>query len=170
MKYYKDINNKVYAYSSDGSQDAYIKADLVAITLEERDAILNPPKTLAEAEQEARDRIKAGFIDALSNGSYQSTVTNLLTDNRRSGIDNDKDNLVTMMNIGTYPIDWICKDGVFSIPDVATAQALKDEMELDGLSKYQNKFTKQAQIDNLKALEGDATTPTSVADYNLVVW
>ena len=39
MKYYKDENNQVYAYEADGSQDDYIGENLVAITLEEADAI-----------------------------------------------------------------------------------------------------------------------------------
>lgn len=42
MKYFKDINNNVYAYESDGSQDAYIKQGLTAISEQEKDAILAP--------------------------------------------------------------------------------------------------------------------------------
>ena len=40
MKHYKDpITNEVYAYETDGSQDAYIKPGLVAITDQEADEI-----------------------------------------------------------------------------------------------------------------------------------
>lgn len=40
MKHYKDPNtNEVYAYESDGSQDAFIKEGLVAISDAEADAI-----------------------------------------------------------------------------------------------------------------------------------
>lgn len=40
MKHYKDpVTNEVYAYEADGSQDAYIKEGLVAITDAEADAI-----------------------------------------------------------------------------------------------------------------------------------
>jgi hypothetical protein len=35
MKYYTDLNNSVYAYASDGSQDDFITADKIAITEEE---------------------------------------------------------------------------------------------------------------------------------------
>lgn len=45
MKYYKDPNNKVYAYESDGSQDAYIKPDLTPISESEALALANPPPT-----------------------------------------------------------------------------------------------------------------------------
>lgn len=54
MKYYKDKNNEVYAYESDGSQDAFIADDLVLISKQEALAITNPPPTkeqlIAEAE------------------------------------------------------------------------------------------------------------------------
>jgi hypothetical protein len=40
MKHYKDPNtNELYAYEADGSQDAFIKEGLVAITDAEADAI-----------------------------------------------------------------------------------------------------------------------------------
>ena len=42
MKYYKSASGDVYAYESDGSQDAWIKPDLVPMTQAEIDAHLNP--------------------------------------------------------------------------------------------------------------------------------
>ncbi|MCL0015443.1 MULTISPECIES: tail fiber assembly protein [unclassified Providencia] len=54
MKYYKDKNNEVYAYESDGSQDAFITDDLTLISEQEALAITNPPPSkeqlIAEAE------------------------------------------------------------------------------------------------------------------------
>ena len=54
MKYFKDINNIVYAYESDGSQDEFIIPDLSPITEKEAMDIANPPPThdevIAEAE------------------------------------------------------------------------------------------------------------------------
>ncbi|WP_426576663.1 tail fiber assembly protein [Xenorhabdus stockiae] len=62
MKYYKSEDNKVYAYESDGSQDAWIKPGLIRITDEEADAITNPPLTSEQlqeqAEYEKLDRIR----------------------------------------------------------------------------------------------------------------
>lgn len=56
MKFYKDINNEVYAYEEDGSQDDLI-GDKVLMTAEEVEAYINPPKTpeqiLAEQRAEA---------------------------------------------------------------------------------------------------------------------
>ena len=42
MKYYKDSNNQVYAYESDGSQDQYIKQGLIGITDEDKNFLLAP--------------------------------------------------------------------------------------------------------------------------------
>ena len=39
MKIYKDLNNNLYAYESDGSQDSIIPSDYILITDEEADAI-----------------------------------------------------------------------------------------------------------------------------------
>lgn len=54
MKYYKDKNNEVHAYESDGSQDAFITDDLTLISEQEALAITNPPPSkeqlIAEAE------------------------------------------------------------------------------------------------------------------------
>jgi hypothetical protein len=44
MKYYKDMNNKVFAYELDGSQDHLI-GDKVLMTAEEVELHINPPKT-----------------------------------------------------------------------------------------------------------------------------
>lgn len=57
MKYYKDTQNNVYAYEDDCSQDHLID-DKTAMTDEEVEAHLNPPKTeaqiLAEKVAEAK--------------------------------------------------------------------------------------------------------------------
>ncbi len=61
MKTYKDINNNLWAYEEDGSQDYLIPADFIQITDEEADAIRveqqakfladNPPPTPPTAEE-----------------------------------------------------------------------------------------------------------------------
>jgi hypothetical protein len=43
FKYYKDANNKVYAFEADGSQDAYIKPGLISITNAQADALRATP-------------------------------------------------------------------------------------------------------------------------------
>lgn len=44
MKHYKDSNNNVYAYESDGSQDAYIKPNLTPISEAEAMELANSPQ------------------------------------------------------------------------------------------------------------------------------
>ena len=48
MKFYKDINNQVYAYESDGSQDKFIRPDLIPITDIEADDLRKPPPPTKE--------------------------------------------------------------------------------------------------------------------------
>ena len=50
MKYYK-LNNEVYAFESDGSQDEYITEDMVKMTDEEVDIHINPEKYLTEEQK-----------------------------------------------------------------------------------------------------------------------
>lgn len=42
FKYYKDASNNVYAFEADGSQDAYIKPDLISITKTQADTLRKP--------------------------------------------------------------------------------------------------------------------------------
>lgn len=58
MKYYK-FNNDVYAFELDGSQDDYIKPDMVLMSDEEIDTHLNPEKYLSVEEklQLSRERM-----------------------------------------------------------------------------------------------------------------
>lgn len=51
MKYYKDNQNNVFAYELDGSQDHLI-GDKVAMTAEEIEAHINPPKTAEQIKAE----------------------------------------------------------------------------------------------------------------------
>ncbi|EOV0985542.1 tail fiber assembly protein [Edwardsiella piscicida] len=53
MKYFKDSENCVYAYPSDGSQDGFIKEGLISITEKEAMEIVNPPPTHEELVMQA---------------------------------------------------------------------------------------------------------------------
>ena len=50
MKYYK-LNNEVYAFEIDGSQDDYITDDMIMMTEEEVDRHINPEKYLTEEQK-----------------------------------------------------------------------------------------------------------------------
>jgi len=50
MKYYK-LENVVYAFEDDGSQDDYIKPEMVLMTSEEVDKHINPEKYFTEGQK-----------------------------------------------------------------------------------------------------------------------
>ena len=50
MKYYK-LDNNVYAFEDDGSQDGYIKPEMVLMTSEEVDKHIKPEKYLTEDQK-----------------------------------------------------------------------------------------------------------------------
>ena len=52
MKYY-NLNNEIYAFEADGSQDSFITEDMIPISWEDAQLILNPPDTRTEEEKEA---------------------------------------------------------------------------------------------------------------------
>ena len=52
MKYY-NLNNEIYAFEVDGSQDSFITEDMIPITWEDAQLILNPHDTRTEEEKEA---------------------------------------------------------------------------------------------------------------------
>lgn len=66
MKYYKDSQNKVYAYESDGSQDEYIDPELVPITQEAANLLLIEPPTIPSRVTMRQARLAllgAGLLD-----------------------------------------------------------------------------------------------------------
>lgn len=64
MKYYKDEKNQVYAYEADGSQDAYIKPNLIAITDVEAEELRKPAqKTIEEQTEDVRIALQAAIDD-----------------------------------------------------------------------------------------------------------
>ena len=86
MKYYK-LNNVVYAFESDGSQDDYITEDMVKMTDDEVDRHANPEKYLSDIEkaQLNRERMPAltpiEFDIKLNNARLYDTVQELIKDN-----------------------------------------------------------------------------------------
>jgi len=77
MKYFKDAQGVVYAYESDGSQDAYIQPGLIAISESDALAITSPPSSAAEMITTAQDRISTAYqaaVDALTAGYPQDEI------------------------------------------------------------------------------------------------
>ena len=81
MKYYK-LNNDVYAFELDGSQDDYIKPEMVLMTDEEIDRHINPEKYLTEAEK------YTNYLNSLPSLSRRQFKLALLANNLLDVIDN----------------------------------------------------------------------------------
>ena len=50
MKYYKDKDDNLYAFEEDGSQDEYISSELIAISKEEADKLIEKAQEMSRAE------------------------------------------------------------------------------------------------------------------------
>ena len=59
MKHYKDKQGNVYAFESDGSQDAFIADNLIAITESEAIKITNPPPTAEQLQAKTNAEARA---------------------------------------------------------------------------------------------------------------
>ena len=85
MKYYK-LNEVVYAYAADGSQDHLITNDHIEMTPEEIDQHINPEKYLSAEEriQLAREHMPTltpiEFDIKLNNAGLYDTVQDLIKD------------------------------------------------------------------------------------------
>ena len=86
MKYYK-LNDVVYAYEADGSQDGLITSDHIAMTTEEIDQHINPEKYLSDEEKAQLNRERMPrltpieFDIKLNNAGLYDTVQDLIKDN-----------------------------------------------------------------------------------------
>ena len=58
MKYFK-LNDEVYAFETDGSQDAYIQQNMIQMSSDEIDRHINPDKYLTE--QQKQDKITSSL-------------------------------------------------------------------------------------------------------------
>jgi hypothetical protein len=74
MKFFKDGNDEVYAYADDGSQDAFIKPGLTAITAAEAATLANPAPTV---EQQRAALIAQ--MNALEAGQHRATREAILS-------------------------------------------------------------------------------------------
>lgn len=81
MKYFKDANNNVYAYEADGSQDAFIKNGLVAITEAEKDLLVNPPETTEQVIARLEGAIDRYLDEQAQTLRYESIRTIVTYDN-----------------------------------------------------------------------------------------
>jgi hypothetical protein len=124
MKYFKSQSGEVFAYESDGSQDAYIKPDLVLMTKAEVEAHLNPPQPPLSADDIAARRWKAETAGIDVGGMH------IDTDDRSKTLINGSA-LKAMRNVN-YTLNWKTPDGFVQIPAeqvLAMADAVADHVQ-----------------------------------------
>ena len=86
MKYYK-LNQEVYAFESDGSQDKYISKNMVKMSEDEVDRHTNPEKYLSDEERAQLNRERMPtltpieFDIKLNNAGLYDAVQELIKDN-----------------------------------------------------------------------------------------
>ena len=86
MKYYK-LNDVVYAFEADGSQDHLITNDHIEMTTEEIDQHISPEKYLSDEEKAQLNRERMltltpiEFDIKLNNAGLYDTVQDLIKDN-----------------------------------------------------------------------------------------
>lgn len=74
MKYFKNTQNEVFAFESDGSQDHLIKADMTEITEAEIQSVIDSSLTIAQLLDSKQSEITQKFKQAMS------PITGIYTD------------------------------------------------------------------------------------------
>ena len=121
MKYYK-LNNKVYAYEQDGSQDHLITSDMVAMTKVEVEVHTNPPDTTEQLY--AKD--KESKLLAVSQIKVTTALGNVFDGDETS--QNRMARAVTASNAGDTT-QWILADNTQA---TVTHEELKEALLLAG--------------------------------------
>jgi hypothetical protein len=145
MKYYKDSQGMVYAYESDGSQDAFIKPGLIAITQAEADALRNPPPTLADAKAAQIAILTAAYNTAIQQPvAYMSTTFQADADSQTKVISV----LAAMTPAGATPAGFYWVDAANThIPmTLAQVQGLAQAMMAQGWAAFQQLQTRKASV------------------------
>lgn len=159
MKYFKDSNNQVYAYESDGSQDAFIKPGLIAITQAEADALRNPPPALADAKAAQIAILTAAYSTAIQQPvAYMSTTFQADADSQTKVIQV----LAAMTPAGVTPAGfyWVDVPNNHVAMTLAQVQGLAQAMMSQGWAAFQQLQTRKASVN------AAATVP----DVQAVVW
>lgn len=113
MKYYKDINNKVYAYEDDGSQDNLI-GDKVEMTEVEVNDHLNPPKTAEQIEFEHKAEIKKQLDELI----VKTSKGNVFDGNSQARQDM-ADSILASGTLGVTQTVWRMADNSEVLIDIA---------------------------------------------------
>ncbi|NCB85954.1 MAG: phage tail protein [Gammaproteobacteria bacterium] len=110
MKYFKDEAGTIYAYEDDGSQDELI-GDKTPLTVEQVDALLNPPPTPAQSVAQAEQQKAAlkATADAEIEWRQYAVSKGIATNEESAALDEWSLYRVRLMRIDTSKapnIEW----------------------------------------------------------------
>jgi hypothetical protein len=119
MKYFKDANNQITAYESDGSQDNFILAGLTAITQAEADALRAPSLDIVKASQwesikAKREQIKAGGVKVGTkwfHSDIESRVQHLGLKDKARDLLAGGGAMTDRLQVGGVDIQWKTQNG-----------------------------------------------------------
>ncbi|WP_392560846.1 hypothetical protein RHO12_06475 [Orbus sturtevantii] len=134
MKYFKNSNNEVYAYESDGSQDSYITGDLIAISNLEANELVKKAQDLIRAKIEAQ-------IPQLLNRFQMLTILRLTKLDDGSSLYQSADNYINALADDT--IERVTVKTAWE-----TAQEFCRDSTFIGMIQTEFKLT-DVQVDNL---------------------
>lgn len=84
MKYYKSPEGEVFGYDADGSQDVYIKPELVRMTDAEVEAHLNPPAVVAIPQSVTMRQARLAMLHAGILDDVEALIQNMPGDDGRA--------------------------------------------------------------------------------------
>lgn len=127
------------------SEVEVVEGQLVAVT-----------KSFEETLEQRLEVISTKFLDMFKVGTFTSSL-GFPVDNRRYAEKHDKDNVNTMINTmertGMTEATFMDAEGKPHVLPLADWKILLAEMEADGLSKYQWKWTKEAEVKACETVE-----------------
>lgn len=164
MKYFKDPAGAVYAYESDGSQDAFITTTLTAITEAEADALRAPPSpTFAQLVAAQIGLMYAAYQAAIAQDVSFTTAAGVLKtfQSDPQSISNAQAMLAAYGASGVPSgFYWVAKDNTQVPFTLADLQGLAKTMGDQGWSAFQR----------LQARKASILAAGTIAEVQAVVW
>jgi hypothetical protein len=159
MKHFKDANNVIYGFDSDGSQDAYIRPDMTPITDEELAALRAP------TQEQMRDAVLARI-----NAAYQATIDAITASYPVGEVESwakQETEARAYLADNLAPTPWI--DAAAEARGIDKAELISRIIQkADLFAPYHGYYTgiRQKLEDEVNALPGNATQ----AQYDAIQW
>jgi hypothetical protein len=152
MKHYKDVLNNIYAYESDGSQDAFIKEGLVPISDEDLAAMIAPTteQLLSQLTAARKEQEQQGVV--INNIRYAGDPGNRQALQEAIAFMNDA-------GLTEFP-KWKCSDDEFHV----------NHPLADVVDAYQAIGERRAALIAIEGEYAEKITEGTLTDLGEVVW